>query len=281
MLIRSDASAGMPIASGTVQALVTSPPYWGLRRYGDDGAELGTEDLHHYLERLVAVFAEARRVLRPDGLAWVNIGDTAAGSGGAGGDYVIPSAAKRKKRKAPIERRSYRQGRPTVRTYHVDRLLLDVGDPVEELAPAQWCNVPGRLASALQDDGWRLRASITWAKTSKAGRAMLRPEDLDHANRPGVSSEAILLLAPGPGRATFYPERLAERGDVWHFPPATGRYRGPAPFPDELPRRCILPSTDPGDWVLDPFAGSGTTLRVAELLGRNAVGLDLYAGLEP
>src|SRR5690606_26039351 len=80
-----------------------------------------------------------------------------------------------------------------------------------------------------------------------------------------------------PGRARWYPSQLTERGDVWHFPPATGRYRGPAPFPDELARRCILPSTLPGHLVLDPFAGSGTTLRVATALGRDAIGLDLYA----
>ena len=254
-IIRADAvDAWRHLVNDSVQALVTSPPYWGLRSYGDDPRELGTEDLHRYLERLVEVFASCRHGMAPSSLAWVNIGDTAAGSGGAGGDYNEGG-------RAPSQRRRYRQGRP---------LVGSTVNGTSELAAGQWCGVPGRLAAALQDDGWRLRSTITWDK----GR--LRPESLEHANRPGVASEVILLLAPGRGRSKFYPERLTERGDVWHFPPATGRYKGPAPFPRELPRRCIVPSTDPGDLVLDPFAGSGTTLEVAERIGRRAIGFDLY-----
>ena len=264
---------GLPWRDGVAQACVTSPPYWGLRRYGDHPDELGTEDLHVYLSRLVEVFAEVRRVLRPDGLIWVNIADTAAGSGGAGGDYLTPAADARSRRRAPVLRRDYRQARPTIwrptTTYGEAELSALMG--------GQWCNVPGRLVTALQDDGWRLRSWITWAKTSTAGRAMLRPEDLGHANRPGVSTEAVLLLAPGPSRSVFEPDELVERGDVWRFPPVMGRYRGPAPFPDELARRCILPSTRRGDLVVDPFHGSGTTGRVARQLGRRYAGADLYA----
>ena len=74
----------------------------------------------------------------------------------------------------------------------------------------------------------------------------------------------------------FFPERLEERGDVWHFPPSQSRRAHLAPFPEELPRRCILVSTEEGDLVYDPFVGSGTTVRVAEKLGRVGVGLDLY-----
>lgn len=270
----------LPYRDHVAQAAVTSPPYWGLRRYGTHPDELGTEDLHHYLDNLVTAFAEVRRALRPDGLAWISIGDTAAGSGGAGGDYLIPSAAKRARRKAPIERLEYRQARALVRAHDAPPGIATInlfGQELAELLDHQWCNIPGRLAAALQDDQWRLRATITWAKTSRHGKAMLRPEDLRHANRPGVSSETILLLSPGPGRARFYPSQLTERGDVWHFPPVTGRFRGPAPFPDELARRCILPSTLPGDLVIDPFAGSGTTGRVAHTLGRRYAGTDLYA----
>jgi hypothetical protein len=107
----------------------------------------------------------------------------------------------------------------------------------------------------------------------------VRPESLAYANRPGVSSETILLLAPGPGRSVFDPAGLAEAGDVWHFAPVRGQAgRGhAAPFPDELARRCILPSTRPDDLVVDPFHGSGTTGRVATALGRRYAGADLYA----
>jgi hypothetical protein len=169
----------------------------------------------------------------------------------------------------------YRQARPT--TWQRSGVYGQV--ELGALAGGQWCNVPGRLAAALQDDGWRLRASITWAKTTASGAGLVRPESLDHANRPGVSSESILLLAPGPGRSVFDPAGLVEAGDVWHFAPVRGQVgRGhAAPFPDELARRCILPSTRPGDLVVDPFHGSGTTGRVARRLERRYAGADLYA----
>lgn len=265
LLVSRARAAELPWRDGVAQACVTSPPYWGLRRYGDHPDELGTEDLHAYLSRLVEVFREVRRVLRADGLAWVNVADTAAGSGGAGGDY------------GPSGRRAgysgYRQARPTI--WRKTRVYGEV--ELSGLDGAQWCNVPGRLVSALQDDGWRLRAWITWAKTTTTGAPLLRPENLAHANRPGVSSEVILLLAPGMARSVFDPSGLVEAGDVWHFPPARGSSGHPAPFPDELARRCILPSTRRGDLVVDPFHGSGTTGRVARQLGRRDAGVDLYA----
>ena len=261
----------LPWRDGVAKACVTSPPYWGLRRYGDRPDELGTEDLHVYLSRLVRVFAQVRRVLRPDGLVWMNIADTAAGSGGAGGDYLADGRGRARRAGHNL----YRQARPTI--WRKTRVYGEIG--LSSLAEGQWCNVPGRLVTALQEDGWRLRAWITWAKTTTTGAPLVRPESLAHANRPGVSSEAIVLLAPGPDRSYFDAAGLVEAGDVWHFPPVrvqAGRGHA-APFPDELARRCILPSTRRGDLVVDPFHGSGTTGRVARQLGRRYAGADLYA----
>jgi len=76
----------------------------------------------------------------------------------------------------------------------------------------------------------------------------------------------------------FHHDRLVQPGDVCHFPPGSSGPAHEAPFPDELVRRCLTPSTDPGDLVLDPFCGSSTTIRVSRACGRRAVGLDLYAG---
>lgn len=238
----------------SVAVVVTSPPYFGRRVYGDSDLELGAraEHLKTYVDRLVELFRELRRTLKPDGVAWLNLGDTAAGSGGAGGDHSVAGS------KSWIPK--YRQG-PT------------------GLAPRQWIGVPDRVRFALQEDGWLVRAAITWDKVNR------RPEDLAHAKRPGESSERIFLLAKGwPHR--FYPDRLVDAegnvdaGDVWRFKAkrAAGAPRHFAPFPDELVRRCILPSSEPGELILDPYAGSGTTLRVAAELGRRAIGVDLYAG---
>lgn len=271
-LIRADARQLLDhVDPGTVQCCVTSPPYWGLRRYGDDQAELGTEDLHTYLDHLVQVLALVRTALRPNGLLWVNIGDTATASGGAGGDWT-PDPERTDSARSKFSQRKWRQSSPTYRTVRPGALMATI----EKLAPKQWSLVPYRLAAALQDDGWRVRSVVTWAKTYPNGRQMWRPESLRYAGRPGVASELILMLAPTKERPRFYASQLVEKGDVWHFPPSKGNGHA-APFPDELARRCILPSTLPGDLVLDPFAGSGTTLRVAEAHGRDAIGLDLYA----
>lgn len=256
---RADAIA-LPLEDDVADVAVTSPPYWGLREYGDDPAELGRRSLEDYLYELVVVGREIARVLKPDGLLWLNIGDTRTGSGGAGGDYS--SSGRRK------GRRTYKQG-------------------PSGLPAGQQALVPHRAAIALQADGWLVLSDVTWSK----GKVRLRdglpelvtrraPEDLRHARRPGRSSERIFLLArTAKARRRLRPSMLEELGDVWTFPPDADRRRPKhdAPFPDELVRRCLLPSTLPGDLVLDPFAGSGTTLRVAERHGRRAVGFDLYA----
>jgi DNA modification methylase len=245
-LIRGD-SLSLPLADDSVDCIVTSPPYFGSRAYGEHEAEVGRprQSLADYLRDLLAAFAECGRVLRTDGLLWVNIGDTASGSGGAGGDYN-PGGRK--------------EGRPKFKA------------GPSGLPPMQWCNIPARLSIGMQAQGWLLRSHVYWDK----GR--IRPEDLNHARRPGVSHEEIFMFAKHRSHR-FYPERLEERGNVWHFPPNTRTNGNHAPFPPELPKRCILPSTEPGELVLDPFAGGDTTAKVAEELGRRGIGVDLYAGV--
>jgi DNA modification methylase len=233
----------VPLEDDTVDAVVTSPPYYSLRRYGGSDNEIGIGSLEEYVEDLRQVSSEVKRVLKPTGVYWLNLGDTASGSGGAGGDYNKGGARAGQPR--------YRQGKTGV--------------------PAMsWCLVPQRVSLALLDDGWLVRSSITWNKER------MRPESLAHVRRPGVSSETILMLTQQ-RNYNFYPETLEDRGDVWTFPPQVARKKSHlAPFPDELARRCIEASTLPGDTVFDPFVGSGTTVHVAESLGREAIGLDLY-----
>ena len=223
------------------QSIVTSPPYYALRAYGDSDGEIGRGDLSGYLTSMFECAIEWRRLLADDGLLWVNIGDTASGSGGAGGDY---------------NRGGSKEGRPRYRQGYTGR------------DPMQWLNVPHRVVEEFVAAGWLYRACITWDKS------VLRPEDLGHARRPGVSHEFLFMFAKD-RKHRFYPEHLVERGSVWHFPPSRGR-RHQAPFPLELPLRCIPLSAKPGDWVLDPFVGSGTTLNAALQLGCNSVGVDLY-----
>lgn len=243
--IRADAMR-LPIRDQSVDCIVTSPPYWGLRLYGNNGqVEIGQRDLDVYIKELLIATEECWRILKDDCLLWLNIGDTASGSGGAGGDY--------NKGGSKAGKPKYKQG-------------------ISGLPSTQWCLVPSRVAVALQAQGWLVRQWVTWDKER------LRAEDLRHARRPGVSSEVILMLAKSP-KHRFYPERLAERGNVWHFPPRTEGPKHLAPFPVELVERCVLPSTEPGDLVFDPFLGSGTTVRAAIRHQRRGAGVDLYAGM--
>lgn len=243
VVISADA-LDLPLRDNSVDCVVTSPPYWGLRQYGDAPGELGNnQSMDDYIGCILIAAREVGRVLKDDGLFWLNLGDTAAGSGGAGGDYNKGGSKSGKVK--------WKQGDTRI-------------------SPMQWCSIPHRIVHALQDDGWLLRADICWDKTR------VRPEDVRHVRRPLISKEPIFMLAKTRTHR-FYEKHMAELGNVWHFPPAKGKNHQ-APFPDELPRRCILASTLRGDVVVDPFDGSGTTSRVAVELGRVGIGLDLYAG---
>lgn len=238
----------LPIRDHSVQCVVTSPPYLGQRIYGDHELELGQENsVARFVNEMQWVFMELARVLAPGGVVWLNVGDKANGSGGAGGDYN-PGGSK--------------DGRARFGKFY---------DP--KFQKGQFLDVPGKVLAGVQQLDWRLRSEIIWNKGQESR------EDLKHVKRPRVSHEKIFMLTR-PGAYQFFPERLKETGSIWSFPPAQTERKGhDAPFPDELPSRCILASTVPGDLVLDPFTGSGTSVRVARTLGRKGVGLDLYAGV--
>lgn len=267
MIVRADA-ARIPLAAGTVDCVVTSPPYLAQRLYGGSPLEGGQQrTLAAYVSWLGDVFDEVRRVLRPEGFAWLNIGDKSNGSGGGGGDWR-PTGASERAAKAAMEatwkERTAALGAP--------RMFRDPA-----YSTACFLDVPGAVARELTLRGWRLRMPIVWNKGVEE-RARL-----GYINRPRWQHEIILMLSPAARhvKPRFWPSQLVETGSVWTFAPGGSGPAHLAPFPDELVRRCLLPSTLPGDLVLDPFSGSGTTVRVATAMGRRAVGLDLYAGAEP
>jgi len=239
-IIKADAR-NLPFDDGRFSAIVTSPPYFGMRSYGDDNREIGKESLTGYFSDMQKCAEEWRRVTSDNGVLWLNIADTASGSGGAGGDY---------------NRGGSKEGKPKWKQGSVDR------------PPMNWLNIPHRVADLFVEAGWLYRSCVVWDK----GR--MRPEDLAHSRRPGISHEFVFLFSKN-RNYKFYADRLPEKGSVWHFPPSRGRQHL-APYPLELPFRCILASTDEGDEVLDPFVGSGTTIEAAHSLRRSAVGCDLY-----
>lgn len=246
-VLAGDCRKTLPLlASDSVQCCVTSPPYWGLRDYAHPdqiGAEASPEQ---YVKGLVEVFGEVRRVLKQDGTLWLNVGDGYARNGGTGNHGPNAIVGNTKKL---IQKRNCKV--PSCWGLK-DRDLM---------------GLPWRVAFALQEDGWILRSRITWLKKT----AM--PESVK--NRPTNATEDIFLFAKQP--AYFYDaEGVRESSganlrNCWVLGPDASSKGHPAAFPRELARRCILLGSRPGDTVLDPFGGSGTTGAVAQELGRKAV----------
>lgn len=238
------------LASNSIQCCVTSPPYWGLRDY-DHPAQIGAESSPDiYVENLVAVFREVKRVLHKDGTLWLNVGDGYARNGGTGncGPNAIVGNTKKL-----IQKRNCKV--PSVWGLK-DRDLM---------------GLPWRVAFALQSDGWILRSKITWIKKT----AM--PESVK--NRPTNATEEVFLFSKSP--TYFYdPNGVREPTganlrNYWILGPDPSNYGHPAAFPRELARRCIALGSRVGDTVLDPFGGCGTTGFAATELNRNAIIVEL------
>ena len=278
------------MADESVDCVVTSPPYFGLRDYGMAG-QIGLEEtLDGYLDTLVDVFREVRRVLRGNGTLWLNIGDSYANDGKwggtSGGKHVC----------ALHGNSGIGRGRRTTR-----------------LKPKDLMMVPARLALALQADGWWVRQDIIWAKPnpmpeSISDRCTKAHEYLFHlakAARYYFDATAIKELAVAAGDLGSFdggPQRQRNgsnsnagrnyrrprRGDVvksdglarnkrsvWTVATQPFAEAHFATFPPDLVEPCILAGCRPGGIVLDPFFGAGTTGLVANRLGRSCIGIEL------
>ncbi len=249
MILRGDALHILrTLPSASVQCVVTSPPYWGLRDYNIEG-QIGLEPtLPQFINRLVAVFNEVKRVLKDDGLLWLNIGDSYT-SGNRG--WRAPD------KKNPARAMNVRPDTP------------------EGLKPKDLIGVPWRLAFALQQDGWYLRSDIIWNKPN----AM--PESVK--DRPTRSHEYIFLMSKSEKYYYDYDAIMETNGTsrrnrrtVWDictqpFPEAHF-----ATFPPELVDPCILAGSRPGDYILDPFFGSGTIGVVCQKRQRKYIGIELH-----
>jgi site-specific DNA-methyltransferase (cytosine-N4-specific) len=232
------------LPSNSVQCAVTSPPYWGLRDYNNPDQIGLQETLPQFVNSLRTVFSELRRVLHDDGVFWLNIGDgyTSGNRGWRAPDKKNPARA------------------------------MDVRPETPDgLKPKDLLGIPWRVAFALQDDGWYLRADIVWNKPN----AM--PESVK--DRPTRAHEYIFMLTKS---EKYYYDKdsvLEENGrnkrSVWNV--HTQGFSGAhfATFPPKLIEPCILSSSRKGDFVLDPFFGSGTAGVVASALGRRYVGIEL------
>lgn len=306
--------------------VVTSPPYWGLRDYGAAG-QLGLEPtLGEHIERMIEVFAEVHRVLKPDGVCWVNYGDCYATSpnGRSAADTKAAGGDDRTFRDKPF---STIQG---------------------ALKPKDLCMVPNRFAIAMQEWGWFVRSEIIWAKPNpmpesikdrpatahekifmftKAGRYFYDADavrqnlkessisrlaqDVENqagSNRAngGAKTNGAMKAVGGKQRGHIRShEGFDTRWDamtkaeqqengrslrnyepapvqVWEIATRGFKEAHFATFPPELVHRCLKASLRPGNAVLDPFGGSGTTGLVADKYGADATLIEInpeYCGL--
>ena len=269
--------------SESVNCCVTSPPYWGLRDYGEDG-QLGLESTpEEYVSKMVGVFREVRRVLRDDGTLWLNLGDSYA-SGGVN-----------------------RQGKGS---NSLDAGRFDFDCRVEShgisrglapgFKPKDLVGIPWRVAFALQADGWYLRQDIIWSKpnpmpesvTDRCTKAHEYIFLMSKNAKYWYDHEAIKADGGGGGRFNGSPTYArndrndagrrdanaaikANRRSVWTVTTAPFKDAHFAVFPPKLIEPCILAGCPKGGTVLDPFMGSGTTLYVAKERGRKGVGIEL------
>jgi site-specific DNA-methyltransferase (cytosine-N4-specific) len=235
----------MPAES--VDCVVTSPPYYGLREYGVDGQAGAEETVAEYVSNLVETFQQVRRVLTPSGTVWLNLGDSYARGFGGGSPGV----------KSSSNVGSYANRKPG------KKALPGSGKNI--------IGIPWRVALALQEDGWTLRADIVWGKPN----AM--PESVK--DRPSRSHEFVFLLVKSDRYHYDKNAALNENGtplrSVWSINTAPLKEAHFATFPPTLAQRCILSGSPAGAVVLDPFSGSGTTGQVARESGRKYIGIDL------
>lgn len=265
---------------------VTSPPYYNLRDYGTPG-QIGMEATpEEYIEKLVEIFREVRRVLRPDGTLWVNMGDSYATRSGNN------PPGNTRNRCGHTEKR-------TPKGYKYKDLM----------------GIPWMLAFALRADGWYLRQDIIWSKPNCMPESVRDRCTKSHeyifllSKSPRYYFDAAAISEPVKGSTTkrclksggekpprfggrkygdsraeetrtksgkvYVPTAQRNKRDVWAV--ATGGFKGAhfAVFPERLVEPCILAGCPEGGTVLDPFAGSGTTGVVAKRLRRNFIGVEI------
>ena len=247
------------IEPGSIQTCFTSPPYWMLRDYENsptqwsDGqtTQLGLEPSPaDYITHLIEILDLVRDTLKPDGTLWLNLGDSYfsrfKGNGGHS-DYY--------KRKG---------------SHRAEFAKHKTNGSCWNLKPGDLCQIPARVAIKLQERGWYLRSDVIWTRSNPL------PESC--RDRPTKAHEHLFLLAKS---EDYYWDRDLNRPrkptNVWETKSHDGITNGhKASGNMYIAKRAIELTTKPGDTVLDPFSGSGTTGVAANLLGRRFLGIDLH-----
>lgn len=271
----------------SINTCITSPPYWGLRNYNDESKQLGMEDTpEEFVENLVNVFREVKRVLRDDGTVWLNLGDSYS----SGGRTTTTNQSLRGDKEYGVTRPK----------------------PSKGIKPKDLIGIPWRVAFALQADGWYLRQDIIWHKPNPMPESVKDrctkaheyifllsknvkyyfdneaiKEDAKSAGKKVTSAKGWDISKGKGGHGSFHKDGRSKefyefiqnpkrnKRSVWTI--TTKPFKGAhfATFPKDLIEPCVLAGCPEGGTVLDPFGGSGTTGIVAAQHKRNAVLLEL------
>jgi len=274
------------LPDNSIDCIVTSPPYWSLRSYEHD-AQIGLEvNFRDYVDRLLEVFTESKRILKKTGTAFINLGDT---YGGAGHGYA-------------------RQWRKSKERY----LLMDGCNKTGELKNTalnkSMLMIPYRFAIAMVDSGWKLRNIIIWHKPNQLPQGVFdrftndfEPiffftksnkynfiQQLEPYDKPLDRWGGDVLIAKGTSKWSEETNQNAYRTRnlrpnpkgrnmrcVWSINTRGEKEKHYAVYPQKLVARCIKAGCPENGIVLDPFMGSGTTAVVARKLNRNFIGYEL------
>lgn len=260
------------LKGANIQMCVTSPPYFGLRDYGNDN-QIGLEQTpEEYIANMVEVFRLVRDALADDGTLWLNVGDSYSGSG-----------------KGPAGNLG--------KTHNERHLEHKHGAIVPQgMKPKDLIGIPWMLAFALRADGWYLRQDIIWYKPNPMPESVrdrctkaheyvfllsksqkyyydneaIKEKAVSSDKRPSALKRSRAFGYGEVSRSTIAPD-VRNKRSVWSI--NTKPFKGAhfAVFPPELVEPCILAGSKPNDLILDPFGGSGTTGGVALKYGRNAI----------
>jgi len=252
-ILYGDCRETLSTLNDKVQMCVTSPPYYGMRNYGDEINQIGLEDTpEEYIQNLVKVFQSVKNVLADDGTLWLNMGDSYYNYRPGKGQALVQQTVSNSKQDLPDK-------------------CARRGNKLKGLKEKDLIGIPWMLAFALRADGWYLRQDIIWHKPNPM------PESV--RDRCTKSHEYVFLLSKNQ-KYYFDVDAIKEptrrKRSVWDI--QNKPYRGShfAVYPPELIEPCIKAGSEEGDIVLDPFIGSGTTAMVAKALGRDYIGCELH-----
>jgi len=289
------------IKKSSIRTVITSPPYFGLRRYGDSDDEIGIEETpEQYISNLCDVFDEIWEVLTDDGTLWVNLGDTYSSNVSEG-----------VKKFGSVNFQAERPGRQNVK--QPKRKIT--GD----LKPKDLIGIPWMFAFEMRKRGWYLRQDVIWSKDNPMPASVedrcttsheyiflfskssdyyfdfkaiseksdtplkekkkkreiknLSFDSLENDLEPEIKEEA-----KEENQVVWEPDGTRRKRSVWQVPVSCGEAIGIqhfATYPVKLIEPCVFAGSAEGDTILDPFNGSGTTGVVAMKYGRNYIGCEL------